>query len=151
MDAFRRNLFARRDPSGDVQTVLIDWAFLGSAALGEEIAPLVAASLFFLEFDPDQAETLDKIVFESYLEGLGEAGWQGDPQVVRFTYTASAVLRYSIGVLGITSMIADENRHAGIEQAIGHTLDEVVDVWEKSTRFLYELADEARGIYNSLR
>ena len=150
MDAFRRNLLTRRDSIGDMQIVLIDWAFLGSAALGEEIAPLVAASLFFLEFDPDQADTLDKIVFESYLEGLGKTGWQGDPRAVRFTYTASAVLRYSIGVLGITSMLADENRHAGIEQAIGHPLDEVVDVWTKSTRFLYKLADEARGIFNSL-
>jgi hypothetical protein len=71
--------------------------------------------------------------------------------VVRFTYTASAVLRYSIGVLGITSRLADEDQNTHIEQAIRHPLEEVVDVWAKTTRFLYDLADEARGIYNSLR
>src|SRR5512142_1959648 len=49
LDAFRRNLFARHDSHGDIQTILIDWSFMGSAALGEEIAPLVAASLNFLE------------------------------------------------------------------------------------------------------
>jgi hypothetical protein len=151
LDAFRRNLFRRRDQGGEMQIFLIDWAFLGSAALGEEIAPLVAASLNFLEIDPDQTQALDKIVFESYVEGLVEAGWQGDPQIVRFTYAASSVLRYSIGVVGITSMIADENQHVWLEQAFGHSLEEMVDVWAKTTRFLYDRADEARGILSSLR
>jgi hypothetical protein len=151
LDAFRRNLFTRHEQGGEMQTFLIDWAFLGSAAPGEEIAPLVAASLNFLEIDPDQTKALDKIVFENYLEGLGKAGWQGDPQVVRFTYAAASVMRYSIGVIGITSMIADENQRAWQEQAFGHPLEELVEVWAKTTRFLYDLADEARGIFSSLR
>ncbi len=150
LDAFRRNLFTRRHQGGEMQIFLIDWAFLGSAAPGEEIAPLVAASLNFLEIDADQNEALDKIVFEGYLEGLGETGWQGDPQMVRFTYAAASVLRYSIGVVGITSMIANENQHALLEQAFGHPLEELVDGWAKTTRFLYQLADEARGILRSI-
>jgi hypothetical protein len=152
LDAFRRNLFTRRDQGGELQFCLIDWSSLGSAAMGEEIAPLVAASLFFLEVDPDQTEALDKVVFENYLEGLGKAGWQGDARVVRFTYAAASVLRYGIGVVGMFSMIADENQQAWFEQAFGHPLEELVDVWAKTTRFLYyDLADEARGILSTLR
>src|SRR5512143_3131606 len=58
LDAFRRNLFSRRTKHGDLQTVMIDWAFAGSAAPGEEIAPLVAASLNFMDFDVTQAKVL---------------------------------------------------------------------------------------------
>ena len=67
LDAFRRNLFMRHDRHGQKQTVLIDWSFVGSAALGEEIAPLVAASLNFLEISPNKAQALDESVFANYL------------------------------------------------------------------------------------
>ena len=134
-----------------MQTVLIDWSLVGSAALGEEIAPLVAASLNFLEVSPDQAHALDKVVFDNYLEGLEKAGWQGDRRAVRFTYAASCVLRYSVGVIGVTSMIADERQHAILEQVFGHSVEELVDVWSQTTRFLYELADEARVLLRSMR
>jgi hypothetical protein len=150
LDAFRRNLFARHDRRGELQTVLIDWSLVGSAALGEEIAPLVAASLNFLEVHSDQSQTLDQIVFHSYLDGLKQAGWKGDPRVVRFTYAASSVLRYSIGVVGITSMVADEQQHAILEQAFGHPLEELVDAWSQTNRFLYDLADEVRGLLRFL-
>src|SRR5436309_2568996 len=42
-DADRRNLFARRGAGGG-ETVAIDWAFTGVAALGEELVNLVLAS-----------------------------------------------------------------------------------------------------------
>ena len=144
LDAFRRNLFARRDKQGSMQTVMIDWAFVGSAAPGEEIAPLVAASLNFLDFDIAQARALDQIVFEGYLEGLREAGWRGDPHAVRSTYAASSILRYCIGVSEVAFMIADESQHILLKQAFGHPVEELVDVWAKTDRFLYKLAEETR-------
>jgi len=48
-DAFRRNLFARRGADGGYRTVAIDWAFVRTGALGEEIVAPVSASLFFRE------------------------------------------------------------------------------------------------------
>jgi hypothetical protein len=146
LDAFRRNLFARRDKQGNMQTSMIDWAFVGNAAPGEEIAPLVAASLNFLDFDVAQAKALDQVVFEGYLEGLREAGWHGDPQAVRSTYAASSILRYCIGISEVAFMIADESQHSLLEQAFGHPLEELVDVWAKTTRFLYHLAGEAHRV-----
>jgi hypothetical protein len=146
LDAFRRNLFARRDEQGRMQTVLIDWAFVGSAAPGEEIAPLVAASLNFLDFDIAQAQELDQVVFESYLNGLQEAGWHGIPQRVRSTYAAAAILRYCIGVSGVAFMVADDKQHSLLEQVFGHPVEELVDVWARSFRFFYKLTDEARRL-----
>ena len=142
LDAFRRNLFSRWDKQNNLQTVMIDWAFAGSAAAGEEIAPLVAASLNFLEFDSTQAKALDQVVFEGYLEGLREADWRGNPRAVRSTYAAASILRFSIGVSGVAFMIADESQHSLLEQIFGHPLEELADVWAKTNRFLFHLADE---------
>ena len=47
-DAFRRNLLARGGPGGQAQTVAIDWAIMGTGAVGEEIAALVGISLRYL-------------------------------------------------------------------------------------------------------
>ena len=142
LDAFRRNLFSRRDKQNNLQTVMIDWAFAGSAAAGEEIAPLVAASLNFLEFDSAQTKSLDQVVFEGYLEGLREAGWRGDPRAVRSTYAAASILRLSIGVSGVAFMVADESKRGLLEQIFGHPLEELLDVWANTNRFLFHLADE---------
>lgn len=142
LDAFRRNMLSRRDSQNNLQTVMIDWAFAGSAAAGEEIAPLVAASLNFLEFDSAQTKSLDQVVFEGYVEGLHEAGWRGDPRIVRSTYAVSSILRLCIGVSGVAFMVADESQHKLLEQIFGHPLEELLDVWTNTNRFLFQLADE---------
>ena len=121
---------------------MIDWAFVGSAAAGEEIAPLVAASLNFLEFDSTQAKNLDQVVFEGYLQGLRESGWRGDPRAVRSTYAAAAILRFSIGVSGVAFMIADESQHSLLEKIFGHPIEELAGVWANTNRFLFHLADD---------
>jgi hypothetical protein len=40
---------------------------------------------------------MDRICFEGYLQGLRDAGWNGDPKLVRMGYTVSCMLRYPIG------------------------------------------------------
>lgn len=99
LDVFRRNMFARRGADGQNQTVLIDWSFAGIAAIGEELACLIVASVELFEVEVARAVELDRIVFDGYLAGLRDAGWQGDPRQVRFGFVASAVLRYGVGTL----------------------------------------------------
>jgi hypothetical protein len=146
LDAFRRNLFARRDLGGDEQTVAIDWAFVGTGALGEDIEPLVNRSLAFLEVDAAQARELDRVVFSSYLEGLQDAGWHGDPLRVRMGCTAAAVLRWIAGIGQILPVILDESRDAVSIQVLGHPFDQVVDRAAENARFFLTLADEAQEL-----
>jgi len=129
-----------------LQTVLIDWAFVGAATPGEEIAPLVAGSLNFVEFDSTKALELDQIVFEMYIEGLRSAGWRGDHHIVRFAYAVGSILKFSIGVSGVAFMLADENQHAILEQIFGHPIRELVDVWGSTVSLLVKLSKEAREL-----
>ena len=93
LDAVPSNVIVRGG-----RTYLIDWAFLGRAAPGEELAPLVAGSGLFGGLPAGHLPAIDRVAFPAYLDGLRAAGWSGDPARVRFAYCAAAALRYCVAV-----------------------------------------------------
>jgi hypothetical protein len=101
-DAARQNLFTRSAPDGRKQTVAIDWATLGSDAIGAEIATLFGVSPRFFAVDIAQIAALEAIIFTGYLDGLRDAGWQDDARLARFGYTATAALDCAVSYLGVT-------------------------------------------------
>jgi hypothetical protein len=93
LDAVPANVIVRGG-----QTHLIDWAFAGRAAPGEELAPLVAGSGLFGGLPAGHLAAIDRVAFPAYLDGLRAAGWAGDPARVRFAYCAAAALRFCVSV-----------------------------------------------------
>lgn len=150
-DLFRRNLFARKTAGGDrFQTVALDWSYAGWEAIGEEIVPLVLASVLFLEVDLAQAGELEDIVFQGYLEGLRDAGWRGDPRQARLGYTAAS-LRYRFADLWRSlPVLLDESQHALAQQIFGRTVGEVCDHWAQVGSLVDRLTDEARELMDVL-
>jgi hypothetical protein len=146
MDLFRLNLFAVRSPHGDDETVGVDWAFLGLAAVGEELAPLVYASPLLAGEDADQARELGETCFEGYLAGLRDAGWSGDARLARLGYTAG-VIRYG----GAITPLAIDNPAVipQVEIAWG-PFGEILDRWVAVRPYMLDLADEARELMNIL-
>jgi hypothetical protein len=150
LDLFRRNLFARKTADGDDQTVVIDWAFAGRGAIGAELVPLVLASVAFNEVDFVQAQALEEIVFEGYLEGLRAAGWRGNPQQVRLGYTAASI-RFRFAELNrAMDMILDESQHPFMEQVFGRSIEEIEDHWAQVGNLVDSLTDEARELMETL-
>jgi hypothetical protein len=150
LDYFRRNLFARQTAGGDYQTVAVDWANTGRGAIGEEIVPLVLASVALYEVDLAQAQALEEIVFGGYLEGLRDAGWRGDPRQVRLGYTAASV-RHRCGELErVLGLLLDESQHAWAEQVFGCSIEEVEDHWGLVGSLIDSLTDEARELMDLL-
>jgi hypothetical protein len=87
LDFWPKNLL-RRD---DGQIVLLDWAFAGVGAIGEDPGNLVPDSVFDHFIPAAQMPGLEQAVFEGYLAGLREAGWDDDPRLVRLGMWSSAV------------------------------------------------------------
>jgi hypothetical protein len=146
-DADRRNLFARDLSGAEPETVAIDWALVGVGPIGADLGPLIAASvLWFQGVGPDDLPELDGVCLAGYLGGLGDAGWHGDPRLVRLGAIVSMALQFG-PLHGLLTMLdAPPARRAGIERAFGLPLEEVLARYAEIQRFLYRQAGEARAL-----
>ncbi len=150
LDAFRRNLFARKTTNGDDQTVLIDWAFVGRAPIGADLCPLVWMSIALGGVALDKLQELEQIVFEGYLEGLRDVGWQGDPQQVRLGYTAATVRFLFPEIETWLVFIRDESQHAGMEQSVGMSMGQIFDSIALMRSFYFDRLDKVRKLIDTL-
>lgn len=160
-DAGRRNLRDGRLPDGpatgaapasDPQTVAIDWGYTGVGPVGQEVAPLVVASAFWAGMGVDVADlpTLDRACFDAYVVGLQDSGWRGDRDVARLGYTVSVALRFG-PLLGVTHLVGvTEEQRLQIEQAMGETIEQMLDRYAGVLRFALACADEARALAGSI-
>jgi len=147
LDAFRRNLLDRRSSDGSRQTLALDWAFVGKGTLGEELGPLIQASMEFFEAEGIAAQELEEATFQGYLDGLTDAGWRGDPRVVRFGYAASTALRYGVGTVRLVlPTLLNEQFHARVEELLDRPMEEVLEKWAEGTGRMVPLTDEAHQL-----
>ena len=115
LDAYRANLIWQGD-----DLVLLDWAFVGEGALGEEMAAFVGATLLLEHVPLAEAEQLEQVALAGYLAGLRAAGWAGDQATIEEAYLCAMSMRYA--PLTLASMLrtviqpdyaADWERKAG--------------------------------------
>jgi hypothetical protein len=147
LDAFRRNMFARR-VIDEYQTILIDWAFVGRGPIGAELCPLVRGTTGFFEIDLPDLKRLEDITFKGYLDGLRDAGWHGDPMYVRLGYVASNI-RYNFGAVRmVLNLLADETAHRRVQLTYGCSAEELLDRWGEYREVYSSLDDEALQLMN---
>jgi hypothetical protein len=147
-DADRRNLFARLGPAG-AETVAIDWAFTGVAAIGEELVNLVVASVMWFQAEATALPELAERCLEGYMAGLADAGWRGDPRLARAGFVVAGALRYGPLLAGPLAQWGE----AGVDGAlrgIGHSAGEWLTCWAAVRRFTFDQFDEAQALIESL-
>lgn len=147
LDAFRGNLAGRRTPAGQEETVAIDWAWMGGGALGEELGPLVVATALDGALPEGALPELEAVALEGYLHGLGEAGWCGDPRLVRLGYAATAPLRYAALLAADIALAAtDDGSRTAQEARHGVAIEAVAQRRGALIAFLLDRADQARAL-----
>ncbi|WSA22513.1 phosphotransferase [Streptosporangium subroseum] len=109
LDVWPNNVIRR--PTGEV--VLLDWAFVGDGALGEDVGNLIPDSVFDLLIPHQLLGDLDDQVTRAYLEGLDDAGWTGDERLVRLGICASAVKYDWLTVRSLETASADQHTDYG--------------------------------------
>jgi len=132
-DAFRRNLFARATADGHCQTIAIDWAVVGIGWIGQDIKILIGNDMALRNVSPADARERDRMAFAGYLDGLRDAGWQGDPRDVRLGQILTVVGGPRAAGM-VLELYLDESQHAWFEQSLGSTVTELADWGAKLTR-----------------
>jgi hypothetical protein len=90
------------------------------------------------------------MVFAGYLDGLRDAGWQGDPRQVRLGYTAAVTLRCLVMIGQVLPLILDESLHFVTPQIFGRPFEEMLDHGVACRRFQFGLEDEALELLDTL-
>ena len=114
------------------------------AALGEEVGQTLSVAGAFFDVAPADLPALDEALFASYLAGLRDAGWRGDPVPVRFAYAAHAPLRNAFNAVGAS--VPDAARRAAAQQNYGHPWEDLAGRSAALRPFLLDRADEARRL-----
>jgi hypothetical protein len=96
------------------------------------------------------ASTLDAIVFQKYLAGLRQAGWEGDEALVRFGYTTAATYFNGVGGLIFLQFLLDPQYHPLLEQVFGYQLEQILAQWAELQGFLLDLSEEMQLLHSSI-
>lgn len=87
LDLWPNNVIATED--GPI--ALVDWAFAGDGALGEDIGNLIPDAVFDRFLRSERMAEVAERSLTAYTEGLVESGWSGPPEVVRLGMYSAAV------------------------------------------------------------
>ena len=108
-----------RRPDGTF--ALLDWAFTGDGAIGEDVGNHIPDAVFDLFWPAERLPELADTCVDAYLTGLAEAGWRGDRDRVRVTVLASGV-KYAWLLPLLLERASDEVHHAYHERVDGRHL-----------------------------
>ncbi len=150
-DAFRRNLFLRKNESGELEISGIDWTYMGIATIGQELAPLVGMAVFEGDISPKQISSFIDRIIGSYIEGIREVGGNVDEDQVRYCMLATWLYRYALGALSeFIPFLLDGVEPPPLKQISEPEGDysELIDVVGSQFRWLYS---EAEGLLSTCR
>jgi hypothetical protein len=93
LDAWPANIIRRSDG----RFALLDWAFCGHGALGEDVSNLVPDSIFDLLVPHARLDELASRAEAAYVEGVRTGGWHGDARWLRLGIRSPAAKYHWLG------------------------------------------------------
>jgi Phosphotransferase enzyme family len=98
-------------------SVLLDWAFVGDGAIGEDPANLIVDSVTDGLMDAALLPEIAEAVTDGYVEGLADGGWRGSADDVRRAIATCAVAKYCwLGAHAISTAIRGRAHKAAYDQ-----------------------------------
>jgi hypothetical protein len=139
LDVWPANLLRR---TRDGAFVLLDWAFCGDGALGEDVANLIPDAFFDLLYPHDLVDHLAAEVETAYLAGLRAGGWQGDERWVALGIRSAAAKYHWL----IERLLRDPDAQAVVYGGRSVAPDDLYAARAAGLRLLCRWADEARAL-----
>ena len=136
-------------PDGE-QIVAIDWGFCGPAPLGSDLSDLILGSAWLCDIEIADTPAIEQATFGAYGAGLRDAGWDGDPRLLRLGYAVHAALRWGACMPGWASFMLAPEQAPSSERLFGRPAEAVLEQWVRLGEISLELADEARALARGL-
>jgi hypothetical protein len=140
LDAFRANLMSRTTRT-DVETVAIDWAFVGVAPLAADVATLIVASLFY-HGDPHDPDELTAACLAATADGLRDAGFSVSRADLERAHAINVITRWAF-VIAPLRAAGDPEREEKMTQLLRRPFAEIVRLIAERTRYVCALS---RGV-----
>jgi hypothetical protein len=140
LDAFRANLLSRVGSHG-VETVAVDWAMVGTAPLGAEVAHLVIASLFYHGDLADPEEVASQSL-AGYAQGLVDAGYRVSESDLHRAYAINAIVRWGL-IIGPLGAVGDPSREEWMSRTFRLPFSRIIGMIAARTHYLCSLS---RGV-----
>jgi hypothetical protein len=139
LDAFRGNLMSRT-AHGQIETVAIDWAFVGLAPLAADAATLVAASLFY-QGDPLDPHALTAACLTATQDGMRDVGYGIAMSELERAYAINVVGRWGLTIAPLRAA-GDVAREEKMERMLRRPYREIVRLIAERTRYVCSLSRE---------
>jgi hypothetical protein len=140
LDAFRANLMSRTT-RGQVETVAIDWAFIGIAPLAADVATLIVASLFY-HGDLQDPDELTAACLKATAAGLNDAGYSVSRADLERAHAINVITRWAF-VIGPLRAAGDPEREEKMTQRLRRPFSDIVRLIAERTRYVCSLS---RGV-----
>lgn len=142
-DAQRRNFVALNH----AQIGVLDWPNLAMAPPALDVATLVYYACAWFDRELDGFHRFSEAMIASYVDGLVDAGWQGDRGHVHHSYYGQLVL--GIGVLEAVNairMVTDADAAANATQRHGRPIQDIVERRRALTSELLRIASQCLAV-----
>jgi hypothetical protein len=147
-DAQRRNILWT-DRFYEKEPTVIDWAFSGPGALGSDLCQLIGTSMWFYEYSPFEAETLEKNVLESYLTGIADQKVEVDRRLVRLGYLISLAIWLGATMPALVYLQLPPEAEGEVP-LFGRKKGDLIPGWMHLNAFALDRTDEARSLIKQL-
>jgi hypothetical protein len=149
-DAQRRNLILRANAQGNRDVVAVDWALCRIGPLGADAGYLVGVAALFFDWKQAELQQLDECVFTDYLAGLVDAGWHGDPRMIRLAFTAFFAMWFGVFAPRAIATFTDQEMQS-TAMRLFHCQDDALAMgWVALDEYALDRADEARNLMSKL-
>lgn len=98
-------LLVKNDLEPD-RLVLIDWQFMSISGVGEDLAKMFGVNMSLGIILPERYGAFQNSLFNAYIAGLKDMGWQGDEGQARYGYCIGTALRSIWEVPKYISLVA---------------------------------------------
>jgi hypothetical protein len=149
-DAHRANLFLLGGANPERSITAIDWSYIGYGPVGADLMLLIGYALLLDGNPPEATMEIEAKAFDSYMNGLAAAGWNGNPDLVRLGQKAAGVYARAGIMRMILDVILSDERRQQIEQATGLSTAEWIGGFDVVEALGERWLEEAESLYTTL-